>query len=278
MHRNGYSESTIPPIGRRLRSLAKDCNLDSPEDVKRAIASKRVKSAYKDKLADAYSYYVKCHSISWVRPHYKREQRLPKVPTTEAVEKIIARASWKYATVFSVLRDTGMMPHELHKTTLRDIDLKRGLINSPGCKWHKPRSLKLKPKTIAMLKRYLGSEIAPENPFPKAKRIYEAWRRYRNDLAAKLNELSLKTIRPYDLRHYFGTMTYHRTRDILLVKRLMGHSKIETTLLYTSLVNFAEDEYNVKTAATVKQISTLLESGFEYVCEKDSVMLFRKRK
>lgn len=279
IHRNGYAESTIPVVGRRLRSMAKDCNLDSPKDVKRCISFKRVKNSYKDNLCDAYRYYVAYHSLTWTRPHYRRESKLPRVPTTESIEKIIACASWKYATIFSVLRDTGMMPEELHRTSLREIELEKAIINAPGCKWHKALSLKLKPKALAMLKRYLKlRHDMGKFPFPKAKRIGEAWRRYRNDLAAKLSEPTFKTIRLYNLRHYFGTMVYHRTRDILLVKQRMGHSKIETTLIYPQLVNFAEDEYTVRKAITIKEATALLESGFEYVTTIEETHLYRKRK
>ena len=130
-----------------------------------------------------------------------------------------------------------------------------------------------------MLKRYLKlRHDMAKFPFPKAKRIGEAWRRYRNDLAAKLNEPTFKTIRLYDLRHYFGTMVYHRTRNILLVKQSMGHSKIETTLIYPQLVNFAEDEYTVRKAITIKEATALLESGFEYVTTIEETHLYRKRK
>jgi integrase/recombinase XerD len=170
-----------------------------------------------------------------------------------------------------------MMPVELERTSLRDIDLERGVINAVGCKGHRPRALKLKPSTIVMLKRHLG-ENPSDYPFPKSERISEAWRRYRNDLTEKLNEPTLKTIRLYDLRHYFGTMTYHQTRDILLVKQLMGHSKIETTLIYTQLVNFAQDEYTVRAASTIKEATALLEAGFEYVCTWQGKQLYRKRK
>lgn len=57
----------------------------------------------------------------------------------------------------------------------------------------------------------------------------------------------------------------------------MGHRKIETTLLYTQLIHFAEDEYHVRTAKTVKEACKLVESGFEYVTEMDGVKIFRKR-
>jgi hypothetical protein len=58
----------------------------------------------------------------------------------------------------------------------------------------------------------------------------------------------------------------------------MGHSKIETTLIYTQLVNFKEDEYHSAIAKNVEEARKLVESGFEYVTTFDSIMLFRKRK
>jgi hypothetical protein len=73
-------------------------------------------------------------------------------------------------------------------------------------------------------------------------------------------------------------MLYYKTKDILYVKQQMGHSKIETTLIYTQLVNFKEDEYHSAIAKTVQEAQKLIESGFEYVCEIDGVKLFRKRK
>jgi len=38
------------------------------------------------------------------------------------------------------------------------------------------------------------------------------------------------------------------------------------------------DEFNVKVAEKSDEIKALLEVGFEYVCQKDSLMFFRKRK
>ena len=62
----------------------------------------------------------------------------------------------------------------------------------------------------------------------------------------------------------------------------MGHRKIDTTLLYVQLEKalFKEitDEFTVKVAKTSEDIQELLEVGFEYVCEKDGLMFFKKRK
>jgi len=77
-------------------------------------------------------------------------------------------------------------------------------------------------------------------------------------------------------------MLYHETKEILYVKEFLGHRKIETTLLYVQLaeVIFKEisDKFTVRVASKPEDIQALLEIGFEYVCEKDGLLYFRKRK
>jgi len=46
-------------------------------------------------------------------------------------------------------------------------------------------------------------------------------------------------------------MTYYKTKDVLYVKKILGHKSINSTLLYTHLVSFEGDEYDdVKVAET----------------------------
>ena len=77
-------------------------------------------------------------------------------------------------------------------------------------------------------------------------------------------------------------MLYHKTKDPLFVKEFLGHKKLDTTLLYIQLAhtlfNEKADEFHVKVAAKPEEIKQLLEIGFEYVCEKDDLVYFRKRK
>lgn len=73
-------------------------------------------------------------------------------------------------------------------------------------------------------------------------------------------------------------MLYHQTRNILLVKKLLGHKKIENTMRYTQLIQFKDDEYKVTCATAVEEAMTVLMAGFEYVTEKNGIMLFRKPK
>jgi len=73
-------------------------------------------------------------------------------------------------------------------------------------------------------------------------------------------------------------MLYHQTRNILLVKKLLGHKKIENTMKYTQLIQFRDNEYEVATAENIDEAKSVLKAGFEYVTEKNGIMLFRKPK
>ena len=57
-----------------------------------------------------------------------------------------------------------------------------------------------------------------------------------------------------------------------------GHKKIDSPLGYTQLVNFEGDEYHSATAQTVEEASKFLETGFEYACTHENIILFKKRK
>ena len=59
----------------------------------------------------------------------------------------------------------------------------------------------------------------------------------------------------------------------------MGHRKIDTTLVYTQLLQFEKDDnYHCRVAKNIEEATELVENGFEYVTEMESIKLFRKRK
>jgi integrase len=79
-------------------------------------------------------------------------------------------------------------------------------------------------------------------------------------------------------RHFGATWLHHQTRDILLVKKLLGHKKIENTMKYMQLIQFKDNEYEVATATTLDKAKSILASGFDYITEKNGIMLFREPK
>ena len=80
-------------------------------------------------------------------------------------------------------------------------------------------------------------------------------------------------------RHFKGSMEYYKTKDILHVKHVLGHESLQSTLVYTHLIDFKDDEYVSKIAKSANEACQLVETGFEYVCTAPGNLLtFRKRK
>jgi integrase len=104
------------------------------------------------------------------------------------------------------------------------------------------------------------------------------WVRLRNTVAEKLKDATFRTIRLYDLRHFVGTMTYHRTKDIIYTQRKLGHRNIKNTMRYVQLIDFEHEEFISAVARNLQEACQLIEAGFEYVTEIDGAKLFRKRK
>ncbi len=96
--------------------------------------------------------------------------------------------------------------------------------------------------------------------------------------AYKLQNPRINRITFHTLRHFYGSMEYHKTKDILHVKERLGHRDINSTLIYTHLVTFEGDEYHTATVKTIKEDEELLKAGFEYVTERDGIKIYRKRK
>jgi integrase len=80
-------------------------------------------------------------------------------------------------------------------------------------------------------------------------------------------------------RHWGGTMIVHYTRgNVLAVKKLLGHKRIQNTMKYMHMILFKDDEFEVATASTIEEAKEIISAGFEYVTEMRGVKLFRKPK
>jgi site-specific recombinase XerC len=102
--------------------------------------------------------------------------------------------------------------------------------------------------------------------------------RHQKWTANKLQDPRLMQIHFHTFRQSKATIEHHQTRDILQVMNLLGHRNIETTMVYTQIISFESDEYHSAIARTVEEARKLPEQSFEYACQKEDIMLFRKRK
>ena len=64
--------------------------------------------------------------------------------------------------------------------------------------------------------------------------------------------------------------------DLLLVQKLLGHKRITSTMKYTQLTQFKDDEYDVATATTIEEAKTIVAAGYHYVTDKQGIMLFKR--
>lgn len=67
-------------------------------------------------------------------------------------------------------------------------------------------------------------------PFSEGGGIWEDWR-------SALREAGIANFRFHDLRHTFATRLLRKSRNIALVSQLLGHSDIETTMLYAHVLD-----------------------------------------
>jgi len=264
---------------RLIRLLSKrGANLLDPESVKATIAKEHWKDGTKMLATHAYDIMVKMLKMQWTPPKYRQEARLPFIPEERELDTLIASCkSRRMATYLQTLKETFADPSEALRLRWIDVDFSGNTItiNNP-VKGHTPRQLKVSTRLITML-----------NALPKdSERIFSTTYRtiatcffhMKRRAAEKLKNPRLRSISLTTFRHWGATMTYHYSKNILLVQKLLGHKRIENTMKYTQLIQFKEDEFDVATAMTIEEAKELLAAGFDYIAERNNIMLFRKPK
>lgn len=73
-------------------------------------------------------------------------------------------------------------------------------------------------------------------------------------------------------------MEYHKTRDILHVKEILGHRSLDNTMLYTQLIKFRDEDFSARVAHNEVEAIQLIEGGYDFVCDFGVNKIFRKRK
>ncbi|MDH5438859.1 MAG: tyrosine-type recombinase/integrase [Candidatus Bathyarchaeota archaeon] len=277
LEKEGYYEDS--GYLRLIRTLAKrGANLLDPEDVKSKIAKQPWRNGTKNLAVYAYDAVTKMLGIEWMPPRYVQEETLPWIPEEKELDILIGVCrSRRMAAFLQTLKETFADPGEALKLRWMDVNASNNTItiNHP-VKGHSPRQLQVSSKLIAML-----------NALPKtSERVFPATYRsmgicflnLKRRAAQNLQNPRLQSITFTTFRHWGATMTYHYTRNILLVQKLLGHKNIKNTLKYTQLIQFKDDEFDVGTATTVEEAKDLLKVGFNYITEKNGVMLFRRPK
>lgn len=226
--------------------------------------------------------FLRINGLTWEKPRTNVVQKFPFIPTEQEIDALISGSGKKTATFLQLLKETAMRCGEAKRLHWTDIDFEKHLIrlNKPE-KGSNPRIWKVTAKLIGMLNNLprKAERVFGNSPTGTLKAAYINARR---SLAAKLQNPRLLRITFHIFRHWKATMPYHQTRDPYYVKDFLGHKSLSSTEIYINIertmFESACDEFTVKVTEKPEEVKALLESGFEYVCQKDSLAFLRKRK
>jgi len=282
MKKDNKSDYTINFTRKALTYLAKHTTLTEPEAVKMLIAELKSSDGYKRNLCIAYNKYAKFYGINWNMPKYREPAKNIALPTKEKIQMLIAEAGELLSIKLTLSMETGLRPVELTRLKVKDLDFEHRTVNPTTAKRGNPRTLPMSQSLAQRLQEHVIREnLTPNDLLFKGTdpdHYGKQYRIMRNKLADKLKDPSIRTIRLYDLRHYFCTKKLNDIGNPYTVMVLMGHAKLETTQRYMHLLNLNDDEWNCVGATTAKEATKLIENGFTYVTTIEGIQLFRKRK
>ena len=104
----------------------------------------------------------------------------------------------------------------------------------------------------------------------------ENYRHLRNSLAKKHNMPEIKQVQLYDFRRFKASKEYHLSRNILLVKQLLGHKHIDQTEKYISLFDEANITWIPVIAETDEEIKKCIQEDCILVCQANGKTFFKK--
>jgi integrase/recombinase XerD len=163
-------------------------------------------------------------------------RKAPIVLSPDEVARFLEAAPGiKYKAAFSVAYGAGLRVSEVASLKISDIDSKRMMLRIEQGKGHKDRYAMLSPTLLELLRdwyriaRPQGWLFPGQNPINPitARQLTRACH-----AAAEMADLK-KRVTPHTLRHSFATHLLEQDIHIRVIQVLLGHSKVETTALYT---------------------------------------------
>lgn len=163
-------------------------------------------------------------------PKRREPDAAPRGLSYQMIRQILAAmADPKTKARLMVIAWTGIPPAQLKTITAADLDLKGAAVYVRGrAKGHgtKGRRVPLSPEGVRAFEALVRADAF--GPFER----WTMWKAFRQ-ACKKVDPVALAGVRPYDLRHSYGTELYAASGDIRATQILMGHSKPEMTHRYT---------------------------------------------
>ena len=254
----GRSSSTIENYSRQLASLALYFNelpidLD-PEQISEYLFLKQRQNNTPSQTFFKFTVYslrflLKSHDLPYAYlklPEIKHDKKLPVVLSKEEVWAMLTNTKLlKHRVLIGLLYGCGLRCFEVRNLRIADLDFDRKQLHVILGKGKKDRYVPLSEHLIRGIKQYLETEKPKDwlfNGQPVERKGGDFDSRYSQrgvqwavKQCAKAAGI-LKEVHVHTLRHTFATHLLEDGLDIMSVKDLLGHERIETTMEYLHVV------------------------------------------
>jgi site-specific recombinase XerD len=172
----------------------------------------------------------------------RHPRKLPDVLSVEEVARLLEAAPGaKYKAALGTAYGAGLRVSEVASLKIDDIDSKRMLLRVEQGKGRKDRNAMLSPQLLILLRLWWSegrrrNVILPHGwLFPGQNRTDPISTRQLHRAVHEAAERAgiRKRVSPHTLRHSFATHLLEQDVDIRVIQVLLGHSKLDTTALYT---------------------------------------------
>ena len=196
------------------------------------------------KLFIAYYPNTQIDNLKLTRP--KKSKILPNIISqNEVIDLLRCTKNLKHRAILALLYSSGLRISEIINLKIEHFLIDRKQLFIKNAKGRKDRYVSLAESFIPLLYNYLNT-YTPKTYFVEGKSgdAYSA-SSIRKFLAQSCKAANIKThITPHTLRHSYATHLLENGVGIRHIQELLGHSKTETTMIYTHVAR--KDLVNIK--------------------------------
>lgn len=168
-------------------------------------------------------------------PSLKKETRLPVILNRSELRELFkASTLLKHRVLLALVYSAGLRSQEVANLKLSDIDYERKTIHIRQSKFKKDRVVPLSDLMAKGLKKY----ISVENPVTWLFNGKDPSSKYSTNGLSWVMRLALKKtgiskqVNMHSLRHSYATHLLEDGINIVIIKQLLGHVQISTTMIY----------------------------------------------
>jgi len=242
----GYSSSTLFNYSRAVAKISlhfKKSLLDlDPDEVNQFLfllaKEKTASSTYFKHTVYGLRFFFRLYDLEdrvLKLPTIKNHRKLPTVFSHEELKRLFkAPQRLKQRVIFAFIYSAGLRVSEVSNLKITDIDSNRMQVKIRNSKGNKDRYVILSDYILTGLRKYVASskpKIYLFNGKEKGTKLSHGAIQTSFRLAMKVAKIN-KEASLHSLRHSFATHLLEDGVDIVTIKELLGHSNIDTTMMY----------------------------------------------